>query len=109
MAFRNKKESVLRYDPDILVIQECENPENRGVWDEFENYVWCGNNDNKGLGVFTRKGSVSMCRVDTCDLNIFVGFSVLVVECNTEVVGFIEVVGADAEKISVSGVDAQFV
>ena len=26
MAFRKKKDQILRYDPDVLVVQECENP-----------------------------------------------------------------------------------
>lgn len=56
MAFRNKKERVLEYDPDILVIQECENPAKRGDWSEFSDWYWTGDNENKGLAVFSRNG-----------------------------------------------------
>ena len=54
MAFRNKKYRILQYNPDILVIQECENPEAKGEWKEFSSWVWVGDNKNKGVGVFTR-------------------------------------------------------
>lgn len=56
MAFRKKKERLLRYDPDVLTIQECESPEKKGNWDEFSDWIWVGKNDNKGLGVFSRNG-----------------------------------------------------
>lgn len=56
MAFREKKDLLLEYDPDILIIQECENPETKGEWDEFSDWRWIGDNDNKGLGVFCRNG-----------------------------------------------------
>ena len=56
MAFRKKKERVLRYDPDVVVIQECENPYKRGEWAEFSDWVWIGENEHKGLGVFSRNG-----------------------------------------------------
>jgi exonuclease III len=56
MAFREKKDLLLEYDPDVLIIQECENPETKGEWDEFSDWRWIGDNDNKGLGVFCRNG-----------------------------------------------------
>lgn len=56
MAFREKKELILEHDPDILIVQECENPEKRGVWDEFSDWRWMGENENKGLGIFCCNG-----------------------------------------------------
>lgn len=56
MAFRKKKENVLAYDPDIIIIQECENPRRKGSWDEFTDYLWIGENPHKGLGIFVRNG-----------------------------------------------------
>lgn len=56
MAFREKKDLLLKYDPDVLIIQECENPETKGEWDEFSDWQWVGDNDHKGLGVFCRTG-----------------------------------------------------
>ena len=56
MAFREKKGQILEEDIDILVIPECENPTTTGDWDEFTDWEWIGENENKGLGVFTRNG-----------------------------------------------------
>ena len=45
-----------KYDADIYVIQECEKPEKYPK--EFSrfltNYIWYGENDNKGLGIFAK-------------------------------------------------------
>ena len=54
MAFRKKKSQILQYEPDILVIQECENPEMKGDWSVFSDWLWIGDNEHKGLGVFSR-------------------------------------------------------
>jgi len=54
MALRKKKDHILELDPDLLIIQECENPAKQGTWQEFSNYIWVGDNNNKGLGVFSR-------------------------------------------------------
>lgn len=56
MAFRNKYELVLDYDPDVLVVQECECPDTVGEWSEFADWRWIGANEHKGLGIFTRNG-----------------------------------------------------
>lgn len=56
MAFRQKREQLLERDVDMLVIPECENPSTKGDWHEFTDWAWIGENDNKGLGVFTRNG-----------------------------------------------------
>ena len=52
--FRNKYQHISREHADIYVIQECENPEKYLA--EFQgflhNYIWVGENDNKGLAVF---------------------------------------------------------
>ncbi|SEM00056.1 endonuclease/exonuclease/phosphatase family protein [Haloferax larsenii] len=64
MAFRTKKQRLLEYDPDILVIQECENPATTGDWDEFSDWRWIGDNDHKGLGIFCRNGLTIESTVD---------------------------------------------
>jgi hypothetical protein len=56
MAFRKKRRQLLDHDPDVLVIQECEDPAYKGSWDGFTDWEWIGENRNKGLGVFTRNG-----------------------------------------------------
>lgn len=56
MAFRRKKSQLLRCDTDVCVVQECENPETNGTWNEFSDWEWIGENDHKGLGIFCRDG-----------------------------------------------------
>lgn len=56
MAFRKKQDQILRHDPDILVVQECENPFKKGNWQQFSDFCWLGENPNKGLGIFVRNG-----------------------------------------------------
>ena len=58
-AFRKKYEHLLSLNADILIIQECENPqetkdEKYKFW--AENYLWIGDSKNKGIGVFASKG-----------------------------------------------------
>lgn len=56
MAFRRKQDYILDYDPDVVIIQESENPDYKGDWSEFTDWKWIGENRNKGLGIFTRNG-----------------------------------------------------
>jgi exonuclease III len=54
-AFRKKFNSLKEFSADIIVIQECENPETTNDRDYKEwarNYLWTGDNKNKGLGIF---------------------------------------------------------
>jgi exonuclease III len=54
-AFRKKYRSISELNPDICVIQECENPDhvNDHEFKEWvSNYLWTGNNNHKGLGIF---------------------------------------------------------
>ena len=55
-GFRNKFHLLDDLGADILVIQECEDPsrsaENYKNW--AKNYLWVGDNKNRGLGVFCR-------------------------------------------------------
>ena len=56
-AFRNKFTALEEFDADIIIIQECENPEisNNDKYREFSrNSIWIGNNKNKGLGIFAK-------------------------------------------------------
>lgn len=57
--FRDKFHTLLSLDADIYVIQECENPaeSTSGEYKKFaRNYIWIGENKNRGLGVFAREG-----------------------------------------------------
>ena len=53
-AFRRKFEHIDTLSPDILVIQECENPaQSTSDYREWaDNHFWVGQDKNKGLGVF---------------------------------------------------------
>lgn len=60
-AFRNKFSQIAAMDPDVCIIQECENPEQiseKSVeYRTFSsNHLWQGENKNKGLGVFAKSG-----------------------------------------------------
>lgn len=55
-AFRKKSEVILGYSPDILVVQECEHPDNLNFGLTIAkptDYIWFGDNKHKGLGVFS--------------------------------------------------------
>ena len=60
MKFREKfKVLDERYHADLYIIQECEDPArcNNAAYKDFaQNYLWIGENKNKGLGVFARSG-----------------------------------------------------
>jgi exonuclease III len=52
MAFRKKYKNILSYKPDLLIVPECEHPDN--FKDTFySDVVWIGNNNKKGLGIFS--------------------------------------------------------
>ena len=56
MAFRKKAEFILTEQPDILIVQECENPDKLTFKNEVtkpSNLFWYGRNPNKGIGVFS--------------------------------------------------------
>lgn len=58
-AFRKKFAALAKFDADILVIQECEDPaqtKDIAYRDFAQNYLWLGPTKNKGLGVFARRG-----------------------------------------------------
>ena len=58
LKFKEKFELIDSYDPDICFIQECEKLKS----DFFPNYkyFWTGRNENKGLGVLTKKNDFSV-------------------------------------------------
>lgn len=56
MAFRKKAPFILTHKPDILIVPECEHPDNL----KFDpatplptDMLWYGSNKNKGLGIFS--------------------------------------------------------
>ncbi len=56
MAFRKKANFILPYQPDILVVPECEHPDKLKFDIETpkpNDILWFGTNQNKGLGIFS--------------------------------------------------------
>lgn len=57
-ALRRKVEFLDSFEADVLIIQECEDPSKyKGDYLNWAgNYLWTGDNKNKGLGVFVKNG-----------------------------------------------------
>lgn len=73
-AFRQKYPLLNKFDADVLVIQECEDPSRSTVeyrrW--ADNYLWIGKNKNRGLGVFARKEhQLELLDWDAASLQLF--------------------------------------
>ena len=56
-AFRNKYKYILEYSPDIMVIQESEQPDKFDdcILDLYPNRVWHGDNPNMGVLVLSKE------------------------------------------------------
>jgi exonuclease III len=57
-ALRRKIEQLSKLDGDICVVQECEDPSQTSdlIYKKWAgNFLWKGNNKNKGLGIFCKK------------------------------------------------------
>lgn len=66
-ALRNKHGLLDVLKPDILVVQECEDPDRstKKYKDWADKYLWIGKSKNKGLGVFVRNNlSLNRCKWD---------------------------------------------
>lgn len=58
-AFRKKFSFLNELEADICIIQECENPDLTNSADYrswCQNYLWHGDDKNKGIGIFARVG-----------------------------------------------------
>jgi exonuclease III len=56
MAFRKKAAIILQYQPDIVIVQECEHPDKLLFSADTKKptgLLWFGKNNNKGLGIFS--------------------------------------------------------
>jgi exodeoxyribonuclease-3 len=79
MAFRKKADLLLAYEPDILVIQECECIERLPFTDTQKpsDMLWFGNNQHKGLAVLSYNGlKLSVLDGHNKDLQTIVPISV---------------------------------
>lgn len=74
-AFRRKFNLLDELNPDICIIQECENPL-LSTSNDYQNWsrkhLWVGNNKNRGLGVFSRsKVDIRPIQLDAGPLELF--------------------------------------
>lgn len=96
-GLRNKTKEADLLNADILIIQECENPEFSTItYKEWAGeYLWVGSHKNKGIGIFPKNGnsiqslnwsgtfqisglnsSNPNLKWKTSDLNLFLPFSI---------------------------------
>lgn len=55
-AFRNKNDQILKLNPDILIVPECENEEKLKfgkLTKKPNDFFWYGDNPNKGIAIFS--------------------------------------------------------
>jgi exonuclease III len=74
--FREKYKLLDEVDADVVVIQECENPQlvtSKIYQDWAKNYLWTGDNKNKGVGIFAKEG-ISLQKLDW-DISVDYGAS----------------------------------
>jgi exonuclease III len=53
MAFRKKADLLIQYQPDLLIIPECEHADKIVFPEPPTSALWHGDNQHKGLGVFS--------------------------------------------------------
>jgi exonuclease III len=74
-ALRKKFSQLISLDADILIIQECENPDlssDHNYKDWAKNFIWVGDTKHKGMGVFVREGiTLEPADLDCSPLKLF--------------------------------------
>lgn len=77
-AFRKKFESLDYLQADILIIQECEDPQkskDASYVNWASNHLWTGNNKNSGLGVFAKNNTtLKLLNWESLGLELFIPF-----------------------------------
>jgi exodeoxyribonuclease-3 len=80
MAFRKKADFILAHKPDILIVQECECPENLKFNTGTKapsDIIWFGDNPHKGLAIFSYGDlKLSVLDIHNKDLQMIVPVSV---------------------------------
>ena len=56
MAYRKKASLVMKLNPDLVIVPECEHPSKLKNLADPSGVIWQGENLNKGLGVFSYHG-----------------------------------------------------
>ncbi|MDD2833075.1 MAG: endonuclease/exonuclease/phosphatase family protein [Methylotenera sp.] len=77
-AFRKKFGSLDYLQADILIIQECEDPQkskDASYINWASNHLWTGNNKNSGLGVFAKNNTtLKLLNWESLGLELFIPF-----------------------------------
>ena len=80
MAYRRKADYILKYKPDILIVPECEHPDKLKFKSDTpipKDILWYGNNQNKGLGVFSYSNyKFKLLNIHNADLKIILPIAV---------------------------------
>ncbi len=75
-ALRKKFDYLTEFDADIIIIQECENPQvtkDKKYKEWAKDYIWTGENNSKGLGIFvTENVKIESLNWDTAGLKYFI-------------------------------------
>lgn len=69
-ALRNKFESLLDFDADLIIVQECENPaeaKDKKYIDWAVNNLWVGDTKSKGIGIFAKQ-NIDLQRLNWSDI-----------------------------------------
>lgn len=79
-AFRKKFIQLEQFEADIIVIQECEDPErsnDKNYREWAKNFIWTGDNKDKGLGIFCKESvKISNNNWETNNLKYFVSANI---------------------------------
>ena len=79
-AFRKKFKQLEKFEADIMVIQECEDPEssnNKNYREWAKNFIWTGDNKDKGLGIFCKESvKISNNNWETNNLKYFISANI---------------------------------
>jgi len=79
MAFRKKYKSIMQYDPDIVIIQECENLEKIDFVEikrPLIDSIWVGDNEFKGIGIFSFSNKISIADFYNPEFRYIIPFKV---------------------------------
>ena len=79
-AFRKKFKQLEQFEADIMVIQECEDPESsndKNYREWAKNFIWTGDNKDKGLGIFCKESvKISDNNWETNNLKYFISANI---------------------------------
>lgn len=79
-ALRKKFDYLKEFDADIIIVQECENPQmtkDKKYKEWARDYIWTGENNSRGLGIFaTENVKIENLNWDTDGLKYFIACKV---------------------------------